>query len=176
MNTQSNVRITIFSGWLLFWGATSLALLFAPHFRPEIGIDQILPSIGSIASIWLPVLSCFAGYWFTHEERLNASQKSLSKEHVLGAIGLSVAYLLFVMILIMWVTYGINYGSPEFRTVQEHLPKGISFREQLDGAVKMSLWISPLATAPVLALTGRTTKGIRPSPPPRRTDPANPQV
>ena len=156
MNTQASIRVIIFSSWLVFWGATSLALLFAPHLRPTIGIQQVLPAIGTIASIWLPILSCFAGYWFTHEERRTASQKSLSGERIFGAIGLSAAYLLFVLLLILWVTYGVDYASPEHRSIQDQPPAGISFKEQLDGAVKMSLWISPLATAPVLALTGRS--------------------
>ena len=74
---------------------------------------------------------------------------------MVGALGLSCGYLLFVLVLIIWAAFGINYDSAEYRGVEDHLAKGITFREQLEGAVKLSLWISPLATAPVLALTGR---------------------
>jgi len=174
MNTQASVRVVIFSSWLLFWGATSLILLFAPHFRSAIGMEQIMPAIGSVASVWLPVLSCFAGYWFTNEERHNAAQRTLSRERTFGAVGLSVAYLIFVITLIVWVTYGVDYSSPEHRSVQDTLPTGISFKEQLDEAIKMSLWISPLATAPVLALTGRATRGN--SGPTRRQSPDHKKI
>ena len=139
MNTQANVRIVIFSGWILFWGVTSLALLLAPHFRPAIGMEEIVPAIESVATVWLPVLSCFAGFWFTHEERHRALQKSLSGERTYGAVGLSAAYLIFVMTMILWVTYGVDYNSAEHRSIEDQPPAGISFQEQLDGAIKMSL-------------------------------------
>lgn len=158
MRTQSNVRITIFSSWLLFWIISSAALLIAPHFRKAtIGSEQILPAIGSIASVWLPIMSCFAGFWFNQSERKSAAVVSLSEEQVYGAFGLSFAYLLFVFSLILWSAYGVDYGSPEYQSLGE-LAKGTSFQGQLDASVKISLWISPLATAPVLALTGRRSR------------------
>ncbi len=158
MKTQSFIRIVIFMAWLFFWALTSVLLLVAPRFRNTIDQADILPAIGSIASIWLPVLSCFAGFWFSHSERKISRQRLLSNEQVLGAIGLSLGYLAFVLLIICYSVYGVDYSSQEYRTLG-NLPVGLSFREHLEQAVKMSLWISPLATAPVLALTGASSEG-----------------
>jgi hypothetical protein len=168
MKNQSNIRITIFSLWIVFWILSSILLLVAPKIQKEIDANDILPAIGSVASIWLPILSCFAAFWFNQNERSKAKTTELTGEQVFGALALSCGYLFFVFIVIWWATYGVNYGAPIYRTTGS-LPRDLSFTGQIERAVRLSLWISPLATAPVVALTGVTRLKVARQPGQRRT-------
>ena len=153
MKNLASARLLIFSLWIGFWFLSAGALLFAPRLRPAIGYDQVFPALGSISSVWLPVVSCLAGFWFPRRQRTNARRARGSRERILGAVVLTLVYLTFVFILICWSAYFVDYTGPEFTTLGE-LPKGLSFQEQLDSALKSSLWLSPLATMPVIWLTG----------------------
>jgi hypothetical protein len=153
MKTQATVRLTIFALWVGFWALSSAFVLAAPLFRSQIGQDQVLPAVTAVCSIWLPVLSCFAGFWMSSDERKLSKERACSPHKALAAIVITIAYLGFTAALIFWVTYVIDYTQPEYQSLTE-LPKGISFQEQLDAAIRLAIWISPVGTAPVVALTG----------------------
>ena len=148
---QSRLRISIFTLWIGFWVVSTICLLLAPWLRKDQAINtaQIVSALLTISGIWIPALTCLASFWFPQEEQRKAKNYVVSKEKSYAALILTVTYLLFVAILIVWAIYIVDY-LPQ----ADELPVGASFQERLGDSVKMALLISPLALAPIGWLTG----------------------
>lgn len=150
---QSRLRVTVFCLWLLFWVISSVLLFLAPSIRntgttPVIDRGEIPSAILSISGLWVPALSCLAAFWFTTKERRKAKDVIVPRDKVFAAVTLTSIYLIFVIVLISWSVYFINYDDPSFV-----LSGGTSFLEQIDKGVKLALVISPVALAPINWLT-----------------------
>jgi hypothetical protein len=149
--TQARLRLHIFSWWLGFWFLTTIAAVLAPVFRRADGIgDQdVVPSILSISAVWLPPLTCFASFWFPRDNQRNAKRIRINSERTIGALSLTAAYLLTVLVLLLRPLYFASYESDG-----PVLSQGASLAEGLGSAVSVAALISPLALAPTIWLTG----------------------
>lgn len=153
--TQARLRLTIFRLWVGFWVVSTAVLMLAPWMRSDqaIGTEQIKPAVLSVTGIWVPVLTCLAAFWFPLDEQRQAQKRTTAREKAAGAIILTVTYLIFVLLLIIWPTYVMPY---DFDT--KALPEGASFSEQISESVKIALIVSPIALAPVNWLTRSEAK------------------
>jgi hypothetical protein len=155
LTSQSQLRVTIFCLWLLFWVISTVLLFLAPTVRntgpvPLIDRSEIPSAILSVSGVWLPALSCLAAFWFPAEERKKSKHVSVPKDKVFAAVTLTSVYLVFVLVLIVWSVYLIKYNDPSLT-----LSEGTSLLEQIDKSVKLSLVISPVALTPINWLTGK---------------------
>lgn len=148
---QSRLRTTIFSLWIGFWVISTICLVFAPWLRLDKAINkgQVVSSLLSISGIWIPPLTCLASFWFPQEEQRRAQNTTVTKERVYAAIVLTITYLLFVLLLVVWAVYFVDYYPQA-----DELPVGASFQERLSDSVKIALLVSPLALAPIAWLSG----------------------
>lgn len=153
--TQARLRTVIFGLWLLLWIISTIILLVSPWLRPDraIGPEQITAAIFSVTGVWVPAITCLAAFWFPQEEQRKAQDISVTPDRVIAAIAITVTYLAFVLVLIIWSAYFVGY---DYQTKQ--IPQGGSFQEQIDGSVKYALLISPIALAPINWLTGGQIK------------------
>ncbi len=149
--TQARLRIGIFTFWIGFWVISTISLVLAPWLRLDKAINhgQIVSALLSITGIWIPPLTCLAVFWFPLEEQKRAKNTIISKDRVYAALVLTITYLVFVLMLIVWAVYLVDYYPQA-----DELPVGASFQERLGDSVKLALLVSPLALAPVGWLTG----------------------
>lgn len=153
LTSQSQLRVTVFCLWLLFWVISTALLFLAPAIRnagpvPVIDRGEIPSAILSISGVWVPALSCLAAFWFPAEERRRSRNVSVPKDKVFAAVALTSTYLSFVLVLVVWSVYYIKYNDPSLT-----LSEGTSLLEQIDKSVKLSLVISPVALTPINWLT-----------------------
>ena len=129
---------------------STFLLMLAPWLRSDhaIGPEQVKPAIFGITGIWVPVVTCLAAFWFPQDEQRRAQMATATSEKVLAAMAITVTYLVFVLLLIVWSVFFISY---DFQT--KELPEGASFSEQISESIKIALIISPVALAPVNWLT-----------------------
>jgi magnesium-transporting ATPase (P-type) len=149
--TQARLRISIFTLWVGFWVISTISLALAPWLRLDKAINhgQIIPALLSISGIWIPPLTCLASFWFPLEEQRKARNIVISKDRVYAALVLTITYLIFVLMLIVWVLYFVDYYPQA-----DELPAGASFQERLGDSVIIALLVSPLALAPIGWITG----------------------
>lgn len=102
------------------------------------------------------MLSCFCAFWFTTPEPEIANSRIPDPEQIVASIALTVAYLLFVTFLLFRATHLIDYDGQEYHFVDGPLNPGLGFEDQIAAALDLSLWLSPIATAPVIVLTNGT--------------------
>jgi len=152
---QADLRLHIFRLWVLFWIISTIVLILGPWARPDKAINtgQIMPALLSISGIWIPPLTCFATFWFPREEQNASRNIVVTKDRVYAGLTFTVTYMLFVLIVIVWAIYVVDY-LPQ----SDELPVGASFQERLGDSVKMALLVSPLALAPIGWLTGSHVK------------------
>jgi hypothetical protein len=150
----ADLRINIFRLWIAFWILSTLGLVVSPWARTDkaIGAEQILSALLSISGIWIPPLTCLATFWFPQEEQQTARNTKATRDRVYGALTFTITYLLFVLGMVLWVIYIVDY-YPE----SDELPVGASFQNRLDYVLKIALITSPLALAPIGWLTGAHT-------------------
>ena len=149
--TQSRLRISVFVLWISFWILSTVTLFVSPFLRSDIERLDILPAIYTISGIWIPALSCLAGFWFSQQEKTKASGVTVTNEKAWAALALSFTYLAFVLILIIYSTFFIA-ASTESADAGD-----ITLLSQLTASVKIGLVISPIALAPISWLTGGTS-------------------
>ena len=150
---QARLRMVIFGMWMLFWIVSTTLVFLSPWLRPDKAIDpgELGSVLLTLTGIWLPPLSCLASFWFPQSEMKRAQEVQVEKERVWAALLLTGVYLAFVMFLIAWPTYIIDYN-----TGSVELPEGSSFLERMAESVKIALVVSPIALAPINWLTGGT--------------------
>lgn len=146
--TQARLRMTILSLWIAFWIISTIALILSPWMREDIARTEILPAIFSISGIWIPPLTCLAAFWFPQEEQKVAKLVSATRERIYAAIGLTVSYLTFVLVLIVWSVYLIESNQ---KTLD---PGRVTLLGQIDESVRIALLVSPIALGPINWLTG----------------------
>jgi hypothetical protein len=153
--SQSRLRLLIFGFWIGAMLVAVLASAFAPVVRSggAIGYEQISPVLPGILGIFLPPLSCLAGFWFPTAERTKAKAKSVGRDRAAVALVITGVYLLLVMVLLFWPLYFVDYlkASPDL-----NLSEGASLKGRLGDAVKLAMLLSPVALAPIHSLTSRT--------------------
>jgi len=140
--------------WLGFSLIVTIVVCAAPAIRnrggvPVIDTGLVMPALRSVSGIWLPAVSCLVAFWFPKRERRAALAQSVPKERYIGAILLTLCYLFYATLSVIWVTYVDTYTD-----LSADLPTGTSFPERLNEAVEYCLLISPLALAPLHWLTG----------------------
>lgn len=145
----------VFMLWLSFWVISTVILLLAPWMRADkaIGPEQIKAAVFTITVIWIPAVTCLAAFWFPQDEQRKAKRILTTRDKVIAATALTVTYLVFVLVLIIWSVYFISY---DYQTME--LPEGASFPEQINESVKIALVVSPVALAPINWLTGGRAK------------------
>jgi len=139
----------VFCLWAAALVLSILAGMLAPVLRSDgsIGSDQITALLPSIVGVYVPALSCLAGFWFPKDERTSASKRALGKERGVIAVGLTAAYLLIVLLLLFWPVYVEAY--PATLTV---VP-GTDLMSRVGGNLSIATMLSPLALAPIHYLT-----------------------
>jgi len=147
---QSSLRLFIFGTWLSFWALSTISLMLAPWLRHDhaIGAEDVPAAILLVSGIWIPPLSCLAGFWFTSNERAQSARKRASSDRAWAAILLTCIYLMFVLALVIWPVYAVSYSGDVI-----NLPTGGSFQEQLSSTVHIALAVSPIALGPLNWLT-----------------------
>jgi hypothetical protein len=106
-----------------------------------------------VAAVWLPSLSCLVGFWFTNQpQEASAKKVKVPPEKATAAILLTGIYLIFVLAMILFPLYWVEYGADVI-----HLPQGASVEERMADSVKYALLLSPVALAPINWLTGSST-------------------
>lgn len=146
------IIFTLWTGFLLL--NVALALL-GPVIRHDgsVGHEQI--PLAGIIGIFVPPLSCLAGFWFPDKERETAKAKNLGKERARAALILTAAYLVLVTILLFWPIYLATYPA----TLE--LPQGVGLSDRISDAMTIATMLSPLSLAPIHYLTTATTTGKR---------------
>ncbi len=148
------LRLILFVLWVGFWVISSLGVILTPTLRNDnaIGSEQFVGILLQITGIWLPPLSCFAAFWFPKSERRTSSHIAVDAEKMVGALGLTIGYLVVVSALLLSLLLGGKFQMDN----QGNLLPGQSLNEQVADIVKYALLVSPLVLAPVSYLTGRT--------------------
>lgn len=150
--TQSRLRVVIFTLWMSGLLLSLLAAALAPVVRSDgsVGSEQI--SLTAIAGVFVPALSCLAGFWFPEKERAKAKEAPLSRDRATIALVLTSGYLLIVLSALLWPLFGVDYVTTG---VLEPV-KGTSLEERLADAIKLAALLSPLPLAPIHLLTAST--------------------
>ena len=157
---QTRLRLTVASLWTGFWIVSSLAVMVTPWLRRDQAIDtsQVLPLLVQVASVWLPSLSCLVGFWFTNQPPDAKKRNGVPPEKAIAAIILTAIYLIFVLLVILFPLYWVEYPADVIE-----LPEGASLTERMGESVKYALLLSPVALAPINWLTGNASTRETPS-------------
>ncbi len=145
---QTRLRLLIAGLWGLFWLFSSVAVVLCPVLRKDraVGPEQVIPILIQISGIWFPSLSCLVGFWFAPNHR--QGKKVVTSDRALAAVIVTVAYLIFVFMILLIPLYWVSYpDTPD-------LPQDASLTERMAEAVKYALLLSPLPIAPINWLTG----------------------
>jgi hypothetical protein len=147
---QSRLRLTIFIAWASALLFSILAAFLAPVFSRGGAIQdsQISPLVRNIIGIYLPALSCLAGFWFPSDERTQASKHRLTRERGIVALVVTFGYLGIVILLVFWPMYITDYTA-----LGPNLPPGRSLEERVTEAIGIAAMLSPLALLPIHFLT-----------------------
>jgi hypothetical protein len=153
---QDKLRLAIFFLWCAFAVITTALICVAPWTRhrdgvPLIDTELVLPAIRAASFVWLPGLTCLAAFWFPKNERRAATQREISKDRVYAALVLTAGFLLYSVLQVAWVTYGVDYANPS-----NQLPAGTFFLSRMQDVVSDCLKLNSLALAPTHWLASRS--------------------
>lgn len=153
--TAARLREYVFFIWVGFWCCSCLVLFLAPLIDRRISSVDVPEAVFTVSGIWVPILGCFAGFWFLNpSERRKARIAKVTAESARGALVCTVLHLLLIFIFVIYQTYVVNSGAPEYGA-SSLPPNAPSFPERIVVVVRWATLTSPFGTAPVLWLTGR---------------------
>lgn len=157
--SQARLRIRVFSLWLIFWVISTVMVLCAPlRADKQIGPEQTLDLIYSLSGVWIPAITLLTAFWFPRQARQKARERRVAPERALAAFGLTAAYLFFVVALLAYALFAVDYSQiGDGRVAFPHQ----DVEQRVAAIVKLALMVSPAALAPINWLTGGAA---RPSP------------
>jgi hypothetical protein len=152
--TLATLRLALASIWCGCWLLTCVCIALAPLLRKDrfVHYEDVVGLIGLVSGLWLPPLCCFAGFWFPARQAKVSKRITVSKEQKCGAIGLTAAYMLLVVILLLTPVYLVEY-----RMDAEGNLVGQNVSGRLSEVVRFALLLSPIALTPLSYLTGGQT-------------------
>jgi len=129
-----------------------LLLPFCLLLRPAVAdASMLLPVIKHLGGLWLPAISCFAGFWFsgdTGEGRESHSQPSTAQ--TTGSYALSIVYFIIALTTVSVPMFIVSYHpAPNLE------PTGPGLVQQVGEAATSILTMSPIFLAPIAWITGR---------------------
>lgn len=164
LSERASLILIIMTIWIGAYLIILLALILAPSLRPLIADEMIPAALKRITSLWIPVLGCFTGYWFTQRPANISAVEKVPVAHAMAAIGLTMGFLLIAIVLLLWDVYFVDY-SVLARAI-ENIQTMKTFKQYIDETIELLALMSFLATTPVVWLTGnRLTR--RPTRPPK---------
>jgi hypothetical protein len=152
---QSTLRSVLLSTWGGGFVACIVGFLLIPVLRPAAASSsEAFDALKSVTGVWLPVLGCWAAFWFGNEtERHKSRARILDNEHAWTAIAIGVCYATVVLGVLLWSAYGINYAGVDYRGPD--LACDLRFKEQVSQVVEWASLLSPVGAAPTIWLSGR---------------------
>ncbi len=153
---QTRLRLLLFGFWIFFWMIACVILVASAFRRDEaISIGQAMAGIMTVSGVWIPPLTCFAVYWFPRESPEDAQASHVARERAIGAIVLTIVYLLLVDAFVFSAAF-----ISDFPTDHAELLSSESFEELLSQVVKIGLLVSPVALAPTAWVTKSTDSSL----------------
>lgn len=137
--------------WAGAYAISAAAMLLGTLLATGVVFDTILGALKTLSGLYIPVLSCFCGFWFG--EARNARDQQVPREHAIAALALTALFLGAVFVGVIWIVYGVNYNSPAYKTITDH-PAAPTLQQYTTNFVELMLLISFIATMPVMWLTG----------------------
>lgn len=148
---QQKLRIIVLCLW-----ASSLVLgvamvLAAPLLIRDGSLDaaQVMGLLPGAIGLFLPALSCLAGFWFSTQERKRATTGVVARDRCLAGLVLTCVYLALALAMIAWPIYVASYPLVLDLAATDQLEARFS------AATKVALMLSPLALAPINFLTSQ---------------------
>jgi hypothetical protein len=138
-------RLVIFALWLVAYMLCILALFLAVRVRRDLGFEwrDAFQMATPITSLYVPVLSAFALFWFRPGTR--SSTRRLSLERTLPALGLTLCFQLIMAAGVIGIVLLSAPPRPD---------SNVTLPDQIAGLVHLMSILSPLATAPSAFLLG----------------------
>lgn len=149
--TLSDMRLRIFVLWLLF----ALLLTIVPFggMREPLPMEmsEVFGMIKVLTGLWLPVLACFAAFWFNPTSAAEAKETIPGTGQVIGAYCFTAFYMLLASSLITINVFlvSVSIDPNTLEPYNEPLPKRV--RE----VVEFLQLLSPVFLAPIAYLTGK---------------------
>lgn len=143
--TATNARLIVFGCWLGSLTICLMMLFCAVFVRADLGFQwsDAFQLATSVASLYIPVLTAFALFWFHPGNPPN--NKKVNREKWIAALSLTLFFQLFMILGTAGIVLLSRRPSPDADT---------GLFEQISGLTNWISIFSPIATAPTAFMLG----------------------
>jgi hypothetical protein len=139
----SQARFLLFNLWLIMFVVYVAFFLGLGAYNSKVGFEQGSDAAWKIAYIQLPIISAFAGFWFTPsigQQKYERDDPVVDPHRVYAMFALTVTVHLILVFYLLFGVLLVDWGFPD---------RGESFSNRVDTGARIMVFLSSLAVLPV---------------------------